>query len=128
MRIGILGGGIAGLSIARLLDKSFDVTVLESASEFGGLCKSFEFRDFFVVVGPHIFFSKNKKILRLSYFTHLHHALTHYAWLNHTLTHYACSHTTLTNMYTLCTHQQHLCLLDPTRPHTPQAVGSAEKE
>jgi protoporphyrinogen oxidase len=63
MKVGILGGGIAGLSFAYFLDnKSF---ILEKEEEIGGLCRSFEFKDIKYDIGPHIIFSKNKEILDL---------------------------------------------------------------
>lgn len=60
MKIGILGGGIAGLSLAHFLhDKSF---ILEKG-ELGGLCRSFSLNGISYDIGPHIIFSKNKEIL-----------------------------------------------------------------
>jgi len=63
MEVGILGGGIAGLSFAYFLDKkSF---ILEKVEEIGGLCRSFKFKDINYDIGPHIIFSKNQEILDL---------------------------------------------------------------
>lgn len=60
MEIVILGGGIAGLSLAHFLhDKSF---ILEKG-ELGGLCRSFSLNGIYYDIGPHIIFSKNKEIL-----------------------------------------------------------------
>lgn len=65
MKICILGGGITGLSIARLLDPArFDVTVLERASVLGGLCRSSVVDGFTCDhAGGHILFSKDSKVL-----------------------------------------------------------------
>jgi len=61
MKYGILGAGIAGLSLAHFLkDRSF---ILEKGQHIGGLGRSFGFNGIYYDVGPHIIFSKNKKIL-----------------------------------------------------------------
>lgn len=57
----ILGGGIAGLSLAYFLDSPS--TILEAQDEVGGLCRSFNTRGIYYDVGPHILFSKNKETL-----------------------------------------------------------------
>lgn len=62
--IGILGGGVAGLSLAYFLEGQ-DVVVLEKAAEFGGLARSYSKNGIAYDVGPHIMFSKNPKILDL---------------------------------------------------------------
>lgn len=59
----ILGGGLAGLSLAYFLER--DTIILEKEKRLGGLCKSFEFNKIMHDIGPHIFFSKNKKILNM---------------------------------------------------------------
>ena len=59
----ILGGGLAGLSLANFLNK--DSIVLEKEKTPGGLCRSFEFNGVFHDIGGHIMFSKNKEILDL---------------------------------------------------------------
>ena len=45
MRVGILGGGLTGLTLANLL-RRHDVEVLEAYSRPGGLCRSFEWQGF----------------------------------------------------------------------------------
>lgn len=40
MRIGVLGAGISGLSIARLLKDDFEVEVLEKESVIGGIART----------------------------------------------------------------------------------------
>lgn len=57
----ILGGGIAGLSLAHFLDRP--TTILEAQEETGGLCRSFNAHGIFYDVGPHILFSKNQETL-----------------------------------------------------------------
>ena len=62
MKIGILGGGLTGLTLAKLLHE-YDVEVLEGYSRPGGLCRSFEMDGFYGDYGGHILFSKNKDVL-----------------------------------------------------------------
>src|ERR1700722_19949716 len=59
----ILGGGIAGLSLACFLDR--EATVLEREKTVGGLSRSYRLNGVAYDVGPHIIFSKNKEILDL---------------------------------------------------------------
>ncbi len=62
--IGILGGGISGISLAAHLDAN--VEVLEKRARIGGLCGSIIDQGFtFDAAGPHIMFSKNKDVLNL---------------------------------------------------------------
>ena len=64
MTIGILGGGISGISLAAQLDQ--DVQVLEKRARIGGLSGSIIEQGFtFDAAGPHIMFSKNKDVLNL---------------------------------------------------------------
>ncbi|MBL4716828.1 MAG: NAD(P)-binding protein [Bacteroidia bacterium] len=57
----ILGGGIAGLSLAYFLnDRSI---ILEKEKQSGGLCRSYSISGVSYDMGPHIMFSKNKEIL-----------------------------------------------------------------
>ena len=67
MKIGILGGGLAGVSLGYFLhQKGYDFTILEKNSETSGLLKSINIDGFtFDVGGSHIIFSKDKKILSL---------------------------------------------------------------
>ncbi|MBW9223595.1 NAD(P)/FAD-dependent oxidoreductase [Methanothermococcus sp. SCGC AD-155-E23] len=63
--IGILGGGLSGLSLGYYLNqKEYDFLILEKESECGGLMKSVNIDGFtFDVGGSHIIFSKDKEIL-----------------------------------------------------------------
>ena len=61
----ILGGGLSGLALARLLhEKGEEIIVLESEPQAGGLCRS-KTRDGFTfdIGGSHIIFSKDAEVL-----------------------------------------------------------------
>ncbi|MEI6128844.1 MAG: FAD-dependent oxidoreductase [Planctomycetota bacterium] len=66
MKIAILGGGISGTTLARLLAaEGHRVVVLERDARPGGLCKSRKYGDFtFDEAGGHILFSKRKDVLQ----------------------------------------------------------------
>jgi protoporphyrinogen oxidase len=57
----ILGGGLAGLSLAFYLNQK--CLILEKEKRVGGLCRSYEFNSIMYDIGPHALFSKNKTIL-----------------------------------------------------------------
>ena len=59
--IAILGGGVAGLSLASFIDRQ--TLVLESEDVVGGLSRSFVMNGIAYDIGPHILFSKNKQVL-----------------------------------------------------------------
>jgi len=62
MNVGILGGGLTGLSVASSLKHESEV--LERESECGGLCRTIVDRDFtFDSGGGHIIFSKDAQVL-----------------------------------------------------------------
>ncbi len=65
MKTVILGGGLSGLTLARLLhDKRMDVCVLEAEPEYGGLCRSRTDKGFtFDIGGSHIIFSRDTEVL-----------------------------------------------------------------
>jgi protoporphyrinogen oxidase len=63
MKVGILGGGLSGLTLANLLQTEFEV--LEKNEECGGLCRSLIEEGFtFDYGGCHILFSKDDEALR----------------------------------------------------------------
>ena len=62
-KIVILGAGITGLSAGwKLSEKGFDVTIIEKENQIGGLAKTIKFKNNFVDIGPHSFFSEDKEI------------------------------------------------------------------
>ena len=65
MKIAILGGGISGVALARMLaGDGHRVVVLEKAERAGGLCRSRRYGEFtFDEAGGHILFSKDKRVL-----------------------------------------------------------------
>lgn len=66
MNVGILGGGVSGLSLAYFLKHEHNINsyeVLEKNQSCGGLCTTFEKNGFFYDLGGHIIFSTNKDIL-----------------------------------------------------------------
>src|SRR6516165_11602790 len=63
MNIGILGGGISGLTLQRFLDHPSEV--LEKASVPGGLCRTFWKDGFGFDIGGHILFSKHEHVNEL---------------------------------------------------------------
>ena len=68
MKILILGGGIASISLARFIQqkkKIEQITILEKDEKVGGLLRSYKMNKIFYDVGPHIIFSKNKNILNV---------------------------------------------------------------
>lgn len=68
MRIGILGAGLSGISLAYFLqnnEKIENIEVLEKAQEAGGLCQSFSLNGIYYDIGPHVIFSKDEEVLKL---------------------------------------------------------------
>jgi protoporphyrinogen oxidase len=66
MTIAILGGGLAGISLAYFLQKNTEIeaiNIYEKEDEPGGLCRSFRHNGLDIDIGPHIFFSKDKETL-----------------------------------------------------------------
>lgn len=68
MKIVLLGGGIASISLSYFLQnnkKISELIILEKESKPGGLLRSYNTKGIYYDVGPHIIFSKNKKILKI---------------------------------------------------------------
>lgn len=65
MKTLILGGGLSGMTLARLLSlKGEDVQVLEQELRIGGLCRSIKSDGFtFDIGGSHIIFSRDQEVL-----------------------------------------------------------------
>jgi len=65
VKTAILGGGLTGLTLARLLyERGEDVIVLEAGNEYGGLCRSIKQDGFtFDIGGSHIIFSRDTEVL-----------------------------------------------------------------
>ena len=65
MKTAILGGGLSGLTLARLLyEKGTDLVILEAEPEYGGLCRSCSADGFtFDTGGSHIIFSRDTEVL-----------------------------------------------------------------
>lgn len=63
-KIAVIGAGISGLSIARMLQPNHEVTVWEQADKVGGLVKCDRVHDnLFHKVGGHVFNSRNQAVL-----------------------------------------------------------------
>jgi protoporphyrinogen oxidase len=64
MKVGILGGGIAGLAVAWFLGDSATYQVHEASDVVGGLARSFKWHGFDCDLGPHRFFTLDEGLLR----------------------------------------------------------------
>jgi len=63
--VAILGGGLAGLALARKLkDAGLDSVVLEAQPSVGGLCRSLRSGAYSWDLGPHAFYSKDPAAMR----------------------------------------------------------------
>ena len=61
MHIGILGGGLSGITLQKFLNHSSEI--LEREDKIGGLCRTFKKDEFYYDIGGHILFSKDHKIM-----------------------------------------------------------------
>jgi protoporphyrinogen oxidase len=64
MKVGIFGGGIAGLAVAWFLGDSASVHLYEASEVVGGLARSFKWHGFDCDIGPHRFFTLDEGLLR----------------------------------------------------------------
>lgn len=60
-RVGLLGGGVAGLALANFLNAPS--VIFEKNETVGGLSRSYEINGLYYDIGPHIIFSKNQAVL-----------------------------------------------------------------
>jgi protoporphyrinogen oxidase len=64
MKIGVLGAGISGLSIGKMLKERFDVEILERDREYGGIAKTKQAEGVtYHKIGGHCFNSKHQDVL-----------------------------------------------------------------
>ena len=64
MKIIVLGAGVTGLSIGRLLDRDHEVTILEQNSRIGGIAKTRQVDGItYHPIGGHCFNSKYPEIM-----------------------------------------------------------------
>lgn len=62
-KIAVIGGGISGVSVARMLQPFFEVTIFEKSHGLGGLIKCERVNDsLFHKVGGHVFNTKNERV------------------------------------------------------------------
>ena len=62
----ILGAGPTGLISAwKLLDRGWEVKIIEKQAITGGLCRSWKWKDFILDTGPHIFHTPDKLLQKL---------------------------------------------------------------
>jgi len=62
-KIAIIGSGISGISIGKLLSRNFEVTIFEKSEKVGGLIKCDRIQgNLFHRVGGHVFNAKNPKV------------------------------------------------------------------
>ena len=63
-RIAIIGAGISGLTVARMLQSDFDVTIYESEEKAGGLVRCERINgSLFHICGGHVFNTKHQEVL-----------------------------------------------------------------
>lgn len=63
--ITVLGAGLSGLSYSYgKIIKGYNITAIEKEGEIGGLMRTFNFNNFLFDFGPHIFRSKDVKVLK----------------------------------------------------------------
>lgn len=68
MKVTILGGGLASVSLAYFLQNRSDIheiEIIEKEESLGGLCRTFNSFGIQYDIGPHIIFSKDQEILQI---------------------------------------------------------------
>lgn len=64
MKIGIIGAGISGLSVGKMLEKQHDVEILERNEQIGGIARTKDINGIaYHTVGGHCFNSKNPEVM-----------------------------------------------------------------
>lgn len=64
MKVGVIGAGISGMSIARLIDSDFEVEILEKESVVGGIARTKDVNGIaYHIVGGHCFNSIYPEVL-----------------------------------------------------------------
>ena len=59
----IIGAGPSALVVAReLVEKGWKVEIFEALDRVGGMCRSFEWNDYIVDIGPHVFHTSDKNL------------------------------------------------------------------
>jgi protoporphyrinogen oxidase len=62
-KVAVIGAGISGVSVSRMLSKKYEVTLFEKESDIGGMIKCERVNDnLFHKVGGHVFNTKNKEV------------------------------------------------------------------
>lgn len=65
MKVGVLGAGVSGLSIAKMLNEIYDVEVLEKNVHVGGIARTKNINDItYHMIGGHCFNSKHEDVLQ----------------------------------------------------------------
>ncbi len=73
MKIGIIGGGISGLSVGKLLKDKFDIEILESKNRIGGIAHAKNIDGVaYHTIGGHCFNSKYDEVLNFVFNDILH--------------------------------------------------------
>ena len=59
----VLGAGPTGLVAAwKLLENGYDVEIFEKHNQVGGMCRTWQWQDFLLDTGPHIYHTPDRKL------------------------------------------------------------------